>query len=297
MPCYHPLQGWRSRMTNPTGKRGIVFKRTEGYEDLPVTLPCGQCIGCRLERSRQWAIRMVHEASLYENNCFLTLTYAPEHLPADGSLQLEHFQKFMKRLRKKYGSEIRFFHCGEYGENYGRPHYHACIFNHDFPDKIHYQDTKQGHKLYSSAILDEIWGLGSCTIGDLTFETAAYTARYIMKKVTGDKAPEHYGHLKPEYTTMSRGKGIGKQWLEKYQTDVYPSDFIVLRGKKMPPPKFYDRELEKQNFALYKELKGERIKNAKKSPDNTSDRLEVREFIKKTRTQQLTRNYEAQLND
>ena len=104
MACYYPLKGYRARAVNPkTGKRSIVFDSSLGFMDMPVEFACGQCIGCRIERSRQWAIRCVHEAQLYEANCFITLTYAPEHLPKNGSLVLEHFQKFMKRLRKRVG--------------------------------------------------------------------------------------------------------------------------------------------------------------------------------------------------
>jgi len=121
------------------GKRAIVFNPKYGYPDMPVELPCRQCIGCRLEYSRQWAIRCLHEASLYDENCYITLTYDDQKLPESydikNGLDLSHFQLFMKRLRKKYGAKIRFFHCGEYGEDRGRPHFHACIFNHDFQDK------------------------------------------------------------------------------------------------------------------------------------------------------------------
>ena len=121
MACYTPLKGYRSTELTKNGKRKIVFNRNHGFADLPVTVPCGQCIGCRLERSRQWAIRCTHEASLWEKNCFITLTYNDENLPKDGSLDVTHFQKFMKRLRKKHGAGIRFYHCGEYGDKFGFP--------------------------------------------------------------------------------------------------------------------------------------------------------------------------------
>ena len=112
MPCYHPLLGYRSRSLTEKGKRAVVFNPRDGYVDQPVQLPCGQCIGCRLERSRVWAVRCVHEASLHSDNCFITLTYDNSHLPSDGSLHKDHFQKFMKRLRKSVG-KVRFFHCDE----------------------------------------------------------------------------------------------------------------------------------------------------------------------------------------
>ena len=165
MPCYHPIPAYRSPrcLDLKSGKPKIFFKEIQvkawpGYESFEV--PCGQCIGCRLERSRQWAMRCCHEASLYDLNCFITLTYDPEHLPPDGSLVLDHFQRFMKRLRKRFGSGIRFFHCGEYGEKFARPHYHACLFNFDFPDKVLYT-IRDEIRLYRSAILEELWPLVS----------------------------------------------------------------------------------------------------------------------------------------
>ena len=171
------------------------------------TVACGQCVGCRLERSRQWAIRCVHESQMHEQNCFITLTYSDEFLPENGSLQLKHFQDFMKRLRFHVGGGIRFFHCGEYGEENGRPHHHAIIFNHDFADKKVWK-TNNGVVLYRSKILEELWPYGFATVGCVSFESAAYVARYITKKVNGDMADSHYLGREPEYITMSRRPGV-----------------------------------------------------------------------------------------
>lgn len=284
------------------GRRPIVFNVNDGFEDLPVKVPCGQCIGCRLERSRQWAIRCVHEASLYEANCFITLTYDDEHLPRDRSLDVSVFQKFMKRLRKRFGSHIRFFHCGEYGEQFGRPHYHACIFNFDFADKYLFT-VRRGNRLYKSPSLEELWPFGYSSIGDVTFESAAYVARYIMKKVTGAPADAYYSFVddlsgevfdrKPEYTTMSRRPGVGKGWLEKYRTDVFPSDFIVLGGRKMRPPKFYDRQFEADFPSDYEKLRKKRVRKGKKrGSDNTPERLRVREKVQEKRVSILKRECE-----
>lgn len=259
---------------------------------MPIDLPCGQCVGCRLERSRQWAVRCVHEASLHEKNCFITLTYNKENLPADQSLDVKHFQDFMKRLRFKYGPKIRFFHCGEYGENFGRPHYHACLFNHDFSDKILWSE-RQGCKLYRSQELEEIWGKGYATVGEVTFESAAYVARYIMKKITGDKAEKHYEGKKPEYTTMSRRPGIAKGWIEKYTTDVYPSDNLVLRGKEMKPPKFYDNYFELTNPEKFSTVKRNRAQHAEKIAEKEPFyRLAVREEHQELKSKTLKRGYE-----
>lgn len=301
MPCFHPLHGFKSRTLNASGKRSITFNPNQGFRDLPVSVPCGQCIGCRLERSRQWAIRCVHEASLHKNNCFITLTYDNDHLPADKSLHVSHFQKFMKRLRKRFGPNIRFFHCGEYGEKFSRPHYHACLFNFDFPDKVLWK-TVRGNKLYRSQALEELWPEGFCTIGDVTFESAAYVARYITKKVTGPQQDHHYEHVtsdgeilkrKPEYVTMSRRPGIASRWFQKFSSDVYPSDFIVMRERKLKPPRYYDRLYEIDHPERTALIKNSRKALAKKHSDNnTPQRLEIRETIQLSKAKQLKRSYE-----
>ena len=299
MACYHPLKGYRSAELTANGKRKIVFNRNHGFVDLPVTVPCGQCVGCRLERSRQWAIRCHHEASLHENNCFITLTYANEHLPNNGSLDLSHQQKFFKRLRKKYGPDIRFYACGEYGAKYGRPHYHACVFNHDFEDRTLWKTTNEV-PLYRSKSLETLWPYGHSSVGNVTFQSAAYVARYIMKKVTGELADDHYTHVdqngeihdrKPEYTTMSRRPGIGALWLKKYNKDVYPDDFIVLNGKKYRPPKYYDAQYELTNPDVLKTIKKQRkLSTRQHAANNTPERLAVRETIQKTKLKLLPRD-------
>lgn len=299
MACFHPLKGYRSRNVNANGKRPIVFNSGAGFSDLPVSLPCGQCVGCRLERSRQWAVRCAHEASLYADNCFITLTYNDQHLPADRSLDVRHFQLFMKRLRKRFGSGIRFFHCGEYGERYGRPHYHACIFGFDFSDKVLWK-VSNGNRLYTSATLSELWPYGFSSIGDVTFQSAAYVARYILKKINGESAVEHYRYIdsqtgeifqrRPEYTTMSRRPGIGQGWLQKYHSDVYTFDYVVINGKKVKPPRYYDNQFEIMDPDLMAKFKAARVLNSKKHIDNnTPDRLQVRETVQLARLERLPR--------
>jgi hypothetical protein len=312
MPCYHPLNGYRSRVLNPSGKRNIVFNPSQGFLDQPLTVPCGQCIGCRLDRSRQWAIRCHHEASLHEKNCFITLTYAPEHVPSVSVIHSrktyqylvkKHFQDFMKRLRKKYGSGIRYFHCGEYGDKNARPHYHACLFNFDFPDKVLWKRTSVSG-LYTSTSLGRLWPYGFSTIGDVTFESAAYVARYITKKITGRDSLNHYNDFDPttgeiyadripEYTTMSLKPGIGAGWLQKFQSDVYPKDEIIMREKKLKPPKYYDKIFDQYDPLQFNKIKQKRIALAKSNSDNnTPERLACRERIKQLAAKKLIRSYE-----
>lgn len=304
MPCYSPLVGYRSKELTAKNKRKIVFNVKYALDDSEVTIPCGQCIGCRFEKSRQWALRCVHEASLHEENCFITLTYDPEHLPKSNSLDKSHFQKFMKRLRKKYtGKSIRFYQCGEYGDLNARPHYHACLFGHDFHDKTHHQTTKNGDKLYTSQLLDKIWGKGFCTIGELNFKTAAYCARYIMKKINGEQADAHYRYVNektgeehqiiPEYTTMSRRPGVAANWYKSFKTDVYPSDEVIINGRAMQPPKYYDTLLEQENPFLYDDIKHDRLQNADKHAyDNTPERLHVKHKVKQAQAKLLNRTLE-----
>lgn len=299
------------------GARGITFDIGKAFSDMRLTLPCGRCIGCRLERSRQWAMRCVHESELYDKNCFITLTYNPDNLPVDGSLDVSMFQKFMKRLRKRYevldddgklvpGTGIRFFHCGEYGAELSRSHYHAILFNHDFEDKK-YMSTKNGNRLYRSAILEELWPYGFCTVGDVTFESAAYVARYICKKINGPKAESHYGSKAPEYATMSRRPGIGMRWIENFGREVYRDDFVVFRGQKMKPPKAYDKAFGHEGFIgpltreaymrrcilRYAKFRREEAAEADEF-DATPKRLMVREAVKLSRITNLSREFERE---
>lgn len=310
MACYKPLTAWYSKTINPTGKRSMVFS-SQGAEDpgKPLELPCGQCVGCRLEKSRQWAMRCWHEASMYENNCFITLTFNEESMNKrtnPWSLDKREFQLFMKRLRKRFGAGIRFYSCGEYGDKGKRPHYHACLFNFDFDDKEMHSETFNGDKLYTSKALEELWPYGFCLIGDVTFESASYVARYIMKKVNGQKALEHYNtidpdtgeiltSLSPEYTTMSRRPGIGATWLEQYEGDVYPKDFVTVRGKKMRPAKFYDKMYEAKRPYEFNELKEKRKKQMLKMHESEEcgiRRLRVKEEVQKRKARKLVRNHD-----
>ena len=273
-----------------------------------------------------WAIRCVHEAQLHDNNCFITLTFNDSSLykrdnPA--SLDVSEFQRFMKRLRKKYVGKnpydrhtqkeqfddwqfyngIRFFHCGEYGDLYGRPHYHAILFGHDFADRELFT-IRNGHRLYRSSELESLWPFGFSSVGDCTFESAAYVARYIMKKVTGDHAWHHYSDIdfdtgeilntrKPEYTTMSRNPGIASRWLKQYVGDCYPSDFITVNGKKMNLPKYYDKLAESLGVDIEAIKDDRKLASFEHVDNNMPDRLAVREQVVLNRLTRLPRNLET----
>lgn len=292
MPCYHPMQGWYSQYRGPSGKRAITFKFSEGFKDRPVPIPCGTCVGCKLEKARQWAVRCMHEASLYESNCFVTLTYDQEHLDVGGSLVPEHWVLFMKRLRFKYGPGIRFFQCGEYGSHLARPHHHALLFNHDFPDKVVLRNAGERNQLWTSQELAGLWPFGLHSIGSVTFQSAGYIARYTLKKVVDKSAAEWYKGRVPEYLTMSRMPGIGRGWISKYMRDVYPSDELVVNGKVSKPPRYYDNVVEQYLPHMLKKVKGKRRALGKSSPDNTGPRLLVREVVKAASISTMNREVE-----
>lgn len=274
---------------------------------MPVELPCGQCIGCRLEKSRHWAVRCMHEASLHEDNCFLTLTYSDEELTfacSGPTLVKKDFQDFLKRLRHHCAPlRFRYYMCGEYGENFGRPHYHACVFGLDFKDK--YLWFRRGENIvYRSETLEKIWGKGICSLGAVSFESAAYTARYVMKKQTGEYAREYYDGAVPEYNEMSRGAGkndpdprfrggIGCGWLEKYKEDVYPDDFIVVNGAKCSVPRYYDKKLEAADDPVFdRVLRDRRVFRRSLDPEESlPDRLRVREKVTESKVGRLKREF------
>lgn len=320
MPCYYPLTGYYSKELNVNGKRSIVFSSAHAFDDRSVKLPCDQCVGCRLERSRQWAVRIMHEASLFRNNCFITLTYDDEYLRCAGysdvsTLLKKDFQDFMKRFRFHYsgfeevpdGSKpIRFYSCGEYGDLRGRAHFHACIFNFQFDDLQPFRKSGE-FQLFTSKKLSALWPFGHVSIGSLTFESAAYVARYVMKKFTGAMASQYevYCDLDtgevvsriPEFCVMSRRPGIGAYWIEKYLSDVFPSDEVISRGRSMKPPKFYDRYFESLALsgsfdpASYDEVMSRRIEGFKNFVDESSQsRLHAREMCALQRVSVSQRN-------
>lgn len=191
-----------------------------------------------------------------------------------------------------------------------RPHYHACIMGLDWSkDRELYKTTDQGHALYTSEKLDSTWKLGKCWIGDLSFESAAYVARYMMKKITGPKAEHHYNHidvntgeivnLKPEYTTQCRNPGIGQAWINKFYPEVYgnhdfPRDYLVINGRKMRPPRYYDDQLELIDHDLLMRVKAKRITEANKPRNDDRaehDRLYVKEQISLARFNMMIREF------
>lgn len=218
----------------------------------------------------------------------------------------------MKRFRERIApKKVRFYHCGEYGEKYTRPHYHSLIFGYDFPDKRLWSYGQGKNPFYRSTELEALWDKGHSLIGDVTKDTAAYCARYSIKKVRGqalqirdpktDLLPyqrfsEKTGEIvdiQPEYATMSTHPGIGRDWYETYKDDVFPDDFCVHNGRRVRTPRYYRRILESAEPELSERLRSIRIERAKThSADNTHARLAVRERVKRAQLNTLKRPYE-----
>lgn len=308
MSCTKPLDGYRAR----GGKVLIVPRGDRPPRDattrLPMSIPCGKCIGCRMESARQWGLRCLHEKKMWPENSYVTLTYSDEFLPPGGTLCLRDVQLFMKRLRKSRGATksnpIRFFLGGEYGEENGRPHYHALLFNCGFGDLVQIGVNKRGEPLYTSVELSSLWSsdgrtLGFCTVGEVTFDSAVYCAKYALKKVTGKRAAEHYcvydesGECfdrTPEFAVMSRFPGIGGTYFDKYGAEVIAHDSVVVNGREVRPPRYYDMRARKHlvthaENALYckcavcvNKRKRKRMAVLNRS-DNTPERLRVKERL------------------
>lgn len=274
-------------------------------------------MGCKLRRSQDWATRAQHEAEQYERNCFLTLTFSDEGLdyrelktgkhPYD--LDVRDWQLFAKRLRQAMARDdrktrkamglpkapppkLRFFHVGEYGENGLRPHYHALIFGQDFLLGATTWKDDLGHLTWTHPIIEKCWPYGFHEIKELTPETVNYVAKYVQKKLYGEQYKDFHERIdsqtgecvtvKPEHATMS--KGIGAKWWDKYKNEVFPDDFVVVKGKKVPVPRYYTKKLQKENEELYEQVRDERCKSAAgRAADNTPERRLVRDKVTKAR--------------
>lgn len=283
VPCFHPIDAWYSGV-------GVVFAQPGDGKPVPADLqvPCGRCIGCRLRRSAEWADRCMHEASLSGSNCFLTLTYDDAHLPADGSLRHVDFQKFVRRARQRCGP-FRFYMCGEYGPELARPHYHACLFGLDFVDRVVWKKSDSGELCYTSEVLSGLWKLGRATVQDLTLQSAAYCARYVVDKITGDLAKAHYGGLRPEYNRMSLRPGVGARWFERFSGDLR-NDYVVRNGREAQVPRYYDKLRKRRDAIELAEAKEVRAEKARLEwRDNTPERLAVKEEVQLARVGNLKR--------
>lgn len=285
---------------------------------LDIKVPCGKCIGCKLDYSRMWATRSVHEAFMhdyYKDCSFVTLTFNSDMLlrrENPYSINKTAFRSWIKRLRRaieyKYGKTIRLMACGEYGARHKRPHYHMIIYGFNFPDKYIWKYNKihgQDIIYYRSPFLEEVWtpagssdSFGFSVIGLVNFETSAYVARYVTKKLFGKFAEKTYKEIEPEFLTTSRNPGLGYNYFEKYYKDMFNYGYVTLpNGFKAPIPRYYSNKLETLNPDLYSkwsiDKRDKMIENLFiENLDSTHQRLFVREELKKYNLNVLHRQYE-----
>ena len=278
----------------------------KGHDEPPIEVPCTMCIGCQLQRSFEWGIRAMHEAQMYQSNYFVTMTYSDEHIPKDHSLKKSDHQNFLKKLRRKIEPEkLRYFLCGEYGEQTSRPHYHACLFNVRLDDLEFRTVNEKGDRLYASQKLEETWGKGFVTVGELTMETAMYVAGYTLKDTKIKRRRDEKGHLVP-YTVVdpetgeieerkrpymvasNRGGGIGAGWFEKFSKDV--EDQIVIKHKgeyfKTAVPRYY-RKLEErkdpEKFDQDQAMRAKRMNEPEVVEKRSDYHLEARQVIREAK--------------
>lgn len=286
MSCFHPLTAHRDGAGSQP-----VMGFPAGYAAMErLELPCGRCVGCRQDRARAWSIRVMHEAQLYDSNLFVTLTYAPEKMPESLSLEYPHFQKFMRRLRKQLVGvsvapngkrPVRFFVSGEYGERYGRPHWHAILFNCRFPDQVRWINGS-----YRSTFAEGLWGNGAVHIGEVTAASACYVAGYTLSKVHGSLAEDHYEDVvnvatgevfrrRGEFCVMSRRPGVGAWWYERYGSDLFPQDHAVQGGKEYRVPRYYwEKFRHVADPFVVEQIEEQRYERSKVMP--ASEKSEVR---------------------
>lgn len=273
MPCYYPLKGFVIGRDVVTGRKSVKVLSSldasldsSGFDSFPI--PCGRCIGCRLDYAHEWANRCLLESKYHTESCFVTLTYDDFHVPRvvkNGemfySLSKRDFQLFIKRLRRRYPDKrIRFFGCGEYGDQTFRPHYHIILFGHMFDDLVPLESSRTGHPMWSSQQLYDLWSMssrselssgvapaGRCVVQESVYDACSYIARYVLKKQTGlDKDFYSSRGIEPPFLLMSRRPGIGRQFYDDHP-DIFDSDFVHVStfdgGKKFRPPKYFGRLL------------------------------------------------------
>lgn len=282
MPCYGPLTAY---LPNENSGGKLVFRKDKSATGIPIKIPCGKCIGCKLEHSRQWAVRCMHEKRMHAQSAFLTLTYSDKNLPPGKTLVKSDLQNFMKRLRHVTGPGLRFFACGEYGEKTLRPHYHVLLLSHTLPD-LSVFSRGPDYNLYTSKTLSTLWTVGNSVIGDVTFDSAAYVARYCVKKITGPGAADHYGNRTPEFLLMSRRPGIGTTYVQRHRSEILAHDNIIINGVPSSLPRFYDNKISDTDYNLQNigcETPLERLKRLRRRKlqrgDNSQRRLRTKELV------------------
>lgn len=283
MSCYHPIRVPINKKRDGSPYR-IRYTQEVG---------CGHCVGCRSDQARQWMIRLVHESRLHVDSAFVTLTYDDEHLPRDphGTLVPLHLTNFWKRLRERVG-RLSYYACGEYGELTKRPHYHAIIFGPHFGRK-----TDHEGRTFSTTI-EDVWKKGRTDIGSVTPASCSYVAGYVMKKQWARARDDYYERVwpdtgevfsvEPEFSRMSRRPAIGLDWISRWWPDVYPRDFVVIDGREMKPPRYYDKWMERFQPEIMADVKQKRYDDMEEIEPNV---LRARETAHVTRNKLFSRGH------
>lgn len=222
MNCASPLKLYPKTELFRIDPEAYRIKYPLGYMEVP----CGKCLSCRIARSREWSLRLMHESAYWDHSTFVTLTYSDEHLPKNLSINKADLQKFFKRIRKA-GHKIRYYACGEYGERYGRCHYHAIIFglrcDHDF---------------------QQYWPFGIVHTGTVTYDSCRYVAQYIDKKYYGEKADEIYTSRGLAVPFQICSQKLGLQYALSDQERIKENLYITSRGVKVGVPRYYKKKLQ-----------------------------------------------------
>lgn len=295
------------------------FYKKHAKDEIPIfdffTVGCGQCRGCMIKKSKEWANRMMLELPYSSSAYFLTLTYDDNHLPVNSmldretgelhdvaTLDKEELQRFFKRLSKKFGEGIRYYAVGEYGSKTMRPHYHAIIWNlpltigNDLVLDPVRNRSQQGYPIYVSKSIEDCWRVskdeaartgmeyrsvkGIHALSEVTWNCCAYVARYVMKKRGREHRHEYEDlGLLPEFAIMSRRPGIGRMWYDEHGESVYETDIIKISGSNGPlvfqPPSYYDRL-----FAEHHSQVLEDVKDARRTKALNATRLKLSETSK-----------------
>lgn len=304
MACYHPLRAVYLYGTTDNGKRQVRVLKEASTENRYVyqnrhkpdilecspdrslddrfwrplntfEVPCGKCVGCRLDYSRKWATRLMMELPYHEQSFFVTLTYNNDNLPIGDkgmpTLVPDDVSDFLKRLRREQdyhrGGKIRFFAAGEYGSQTARPHYHLILFGWTPPegDLVKLSYSNQGHPYYRSLLIERLWPYGYNVVGGVSWQSCAYVARYILKKQKGDAASIYDDHgIEPEFVRMSRMPGIGYQYYEDHKDDMLLDGYVQLTdGMRAPLPHYFDPFFERDYEAEYDGYREHREEQAK----------------------------------
>lgn len=230
-------------------------------------LPCGKCYECQSKRAVEWSLRARHEISMHDENCFLTLTYDDENLPSYLIVKSE-FQKFMKRLRKKTKTKLRYMVSHEYGSKSGRPHHHAIIFGYNPPNQKFLKDSPSGEPLFTSSEIENLWDKGFHSIGTANEKTAYYIASYSLKSNSHDVINPNTGEYSKVRDSMDASKrpAIGRDYFMQNINQLINSNTLL--------PRYYIKLLERHYPDLLEVYENERmLDNAQKTPRSSQELL------------------------